>query len=118
MPAAKQERKRPDPDTGETPELGDAEATAVLPLHLIVTGSVDPFVRVITLRVPSTDEFELDAEEVEVTGHFNVDLFAEGIVTRLPQTCFIYVAAGSTISGPTPVAVLSEEALPYHEAAS
>ena len=68
--------------------------------------------------VVSTDAFDLEAEAVEVTGHFNVDLFAEGVVTRFPQTYFIYVAAGSTISGPTPVAVLSEESLPYHEAAS
>ncbi len=118
LPAAKQERKRPDPETEETPELGDAEATAIVPIHLIVTGSADPNARVMTLRVPSTDAFDLEAEAVEVTGHFNVDLFAEGVVTRFPQTYFIYVAAGSTISGPTPVAVLSEESLPYHEAAS
>lgn len=118
LPAAKQERKRPDPETEELPELGDAEATALVPIHLIVTGSADPNARVVTLRVPSTDEFDLEAEEVEVTGHFNVDLFAEQVITRLPQTYFVFVAAGSTISGPTPVAVVGEEALPYHEAAS
>jgi hypothetical protein len=112
LAALPQERVRPD-DDGERPDVGDAKATAVVTINLVSCGSESAVPRLVTLRVPSYDEVDVDAEEAVVTGHFNLELFEAGVVRRQPQTYFVTVAAGGQISGPTPIAVLAEESLPF-----
>ncbi len=118
LPATVGELVRPDARTGQVPDVGDANAKAVVPISLAITGSVSPGPWVVELRVPSYDAVPPpkgapppDAEAGVVTGHFALDLFVHPDMPRQPMTYFITVFAGRSVSGPFQTAVVTEKML-------
>jgi hypothetical protein len=55
--------------------------------------------------------YDLDEATGEATGHFALDMLStEGLPTRA-ETHFLYAVGAARISGPTPVAFITEEEL-------
>ncbi len=74
--------------------------TAVIPITLLLTGSVDAAPRLARLQVPCKQPLvEVDGQAV-ATGHFAVDLAKLVRLGLTPQTYFVYAFAGGTLSGP------------------
>lgn len=90
------------------PESGDAKATAVVPITLIITGSslTGPFV--VPLRVPAFQQIERGAAEATVTGYFAIDLFALEETSKVPQTFTVWAYSGSERSQPITAKVTSK----------
>ena len=92
------------------PEVGDAAATAVVPITLVVTASeaIGPFV--FRLQLPSYDSVDLDDDPVVMSGQFTVDLISLGL-PRSAQTYFLTAFNGAHVCGPVPFAFVSEDML-------
>jgi hypothetical protein len=118
LPVTFAETVRPDPETGELPEVGDRQAKAVVPLTLVVTGSARAGPWILEFRVPSYDSVSLpktppapDQEVGVVTGQFAIDLFSHPGMPRNPMTYFITAFGGGLVSGPFCTAVVTEKML-------
>lgn len=86
---------------------GDPEATAVVPITLVVTGAHRPGPTVLDLQVPSFDAVDPGAKAPVVTGHFALDLRESLGWDRLAdQTSFIYALSGAALAGPAAIAVV------------
>jgi hypothetical protein len=88
-------------------EVGDDDATAVIPVTLVVVGAqlAEPFV--LNLQVPAYSP----ADSEVATGHFTLDLL--GFKDSYPmrgQTSWVYAFSGRHAAGPCPVALLRPEA--------
>jgi hypothetical protein len=83
-------------------DVGDPAATAVAPVHLVVTAASHALVRQVTLHVPVRHALEADAPEG--TGAFAVDLRTTPGVSTEATTHFVYAFAGGALSGPAPIA--------------
>jgi hypothetical protein len=91
-------------------DVGDDDATAVIPITLVVTGSrlADPYV--LHMRVPTTDA--ISGDDPEVTGRFTLDLLAFKDNAMRGQTNWIYAFSGGHCAGPVAAALLSPDDLP------
>ncbi len=92
------------------PDVGDAVATAVVPITLVVTASeaIGPFV--FRLQLPSYDSVDLSDDPVLMSGQFTVDLISLGL-PKSAQTYFLTAFNGAHVSGPVPFAFVSEDML-------
>jgi hypothetical protein len=124
LPVSESEVVRPEPppvlapDPGEPPppsgwvDVGDPEATAVLPITLLFTGDTvaDPIL--VPLRVPAYGAVPPGADGALVAGHFAVDLFAI-LGDRLEaQSYAVWAISRSVISQPALLGVVTEDMLP------
>ena len=89
------------------PEVGDPQAKAVVPIHLVVTGSDLPGPCVVGLKVPVYQA--LAPHPAEADGYFTVDLFQIPDFPRTPMTYFVTAFGGEAVSQPAPIAVVSEQ---------
>lgn len=89
---------QPGPATGLQCEGSDV--TAVLPMGLLITGSVDPAPIVLNLRVPCISPLVKRGGQAFATGFFTLDLCALAPVARVVQTCFLYAFSGEAMAGP------------------
>ena len=78
--------------------------TAVVPITLLLTGSVDPAPRLLQLAVPSYAPLETSGDETRATGYFTLDLCRMTDLMERPQTYFIYAFSGAVMVGPIPAA--------------
>lgn len=75
-------------------------ATAIIPITLLLTGSVDAAPRLAKLHVPCRQPLvEVDGQSV-AAGHFAIDLAKLVRLGLTPQTYFVYAFAGSVLQGP------------------
>jgi hypothetical protein len=104
---ARRYRVEPRVEGEPTPDVGDPQAKAVIPIHLVVTGSDIPGPWVLALRVPVHQP--LSPHPAEAEGHFTVDLFQIPQFPRTPMTYFITALSGEAVSRPAPIAIVSEQ---------
>lgn len=86
-------------------DVGDARATAVLPVTLVLVTTERPGPYVLQLQVPVRDAV---IEGASATAHFHVDLFALREMPRVPDTYFVFGFAGPTPSAPCPLTLFRE----------
>lgn len=91
--------------TTERPlKLVDGKAPgALVPITLVVTGSVRPAPVVYNMIVPS-----FDVEKGVASGSFAIDLDAAGPVRQVERTIFVYAFSGAARFGPLPIALVEE----------
>jgi hypothetical protein len=75
-------------------------ATAIVPIGLLLTGSVRPEPIAINLNVPSYLPLESANGRVWAVGHFALDLGAFAELHGAVQTYFLYAFSGEAMSGP------------------
>jgi hypothetical protein len=95
--------------------VAKARETAIVPITLLLTGSVDRSPQFVKLHVPSYAPITSEGGQNFATGHFTLDLCQMANLRTTPQTYFIYAFAGSILTGPIPSAFV---ALPPSEARS
>lgn len=78
----------------------DGAPTAIVPIGLLLTGSVDPSPVVVNLEVPSYAPLIRDGGQWYATGYFTLDLCAHAKLTRTVQTYFVYAFSGEVSAGP------------------
>lgn len=91
---------------------GTPRPTAILPITIVVLGSVTPSHVVISLQVPVFQPFDTTAPERSATGRFAIDLLANPNLGITPQTFAIYAFGGGEMSGPVLMATVTEDMLP------
>jgi hypothetical protein len=110
---------RPRPEAPEPVDLpegftwqdpGDPEATAVVPVTLVVAGTDAPDPRVILVQVPSYDPIPDPSAPPEVELTFALDLFRVAEFADA-QACFVYAFTGASMGGPVRIAMISRSAL-------
>lgn len=106
LPVARRHRVEPRGEAGVQPLVGDSQARAVLPVHLVVTGSDLPGPWVIPLKVPVYQP--LAPHPAVASGQFTIDLFQMPDFPRTPMTYFITAFSGEAVSQPLPIAIVSE----------
>lgn len=74
--------------------------TAIVPIGLLLTGSVRPEPIVLNLDVPSYVPAERVGGQATVTGYFSMDLCAFAELRAAVQTYFLYAFAGDVMAGP------------------
>jgi len=74
--------------------------TAIVPIGLLLTGSVDATPVVVNLEAPSYSPLERDGGEDYATGYFSLDLCAHAKLARAAQTYFLYAFSGEVAAGP------------------
>jgi hypothetical protein len=99
-------------------EFGNGEvttpaATAIVPITLLLTGSVEPEPKVLRLSVPSYEPLQSAGDQEVAVGHFSLDLCRMANLLVTPQTFFIYAFSGEVMTAgvPTAFARLPEEHL-------
>jgi hypothetical protein len=97
--------KRSPASADEPPRL--RRETAIIPITLLLTGSVEPSPQLIQLSVPAYSPLTTAAGQTMATGHFTFDLLQMASVRTIPQTYFIYAFAGPVLSGPVPAAFVT-----------
>ncbi|MGE0706666.1 MAG: hypothetical protein AB7N76_05360 [Planctomycetota bacterium] len=112
LPVRRREVVRPDPETGERPDVGDPEATGVVPITIFITGSENPGPWVFQIQVPVRDPLASEGEPGLATGRFVIDLLGRFDATpRLPMTYFLYAFNGEHALGPIPYALVEPPVL-------
>jgi hypothetical protein len=107
LPVARRHRVEPRGTNASAPLVGDPRARAVVPIHLVVTGSDLPGPWVISLKVPVYGP--LSPHPAEASGHFTIDLFQMPDFPRTPMTYFITAFSGQAVSQVLPIAVVSQQ---------
>ncbi len=79
---------------------GSGTPTAIMPIGLLLTGSVEASPVVVNLEVPSYSPWERDGGENYAIGYFSLDLCAHAKLARVPQTYFLYAFSGEVSAGP------------------
>ena len=74
--------------------------TAIVPMALMLTGSVQASPIVLNLNVPSYAPLERRGGENLATGYFTLDLCAQARLAGVVQTYFIYAFSGEAVAGP------------------
>jgi hypothetical protein len=101
------------------PDVGDAEARAVVPISFLVTSSDAPGPWVLALKVPSRDTVKLapdarpppDEEVGVVTGYFSLDLLRHPDMPRRARTYYVSAFGGACVCGPFTVSLVTEQML-------
>ncbi len=92
-------------DDSPSQAVGDYSSwTAMVPITLLLTGTVNAAPVTISLLVPTSHDLVPAGDGVHVTGHFAVDLCRLADLASTPQTYFVYAFSGPVMSGPTPAA--------------
>jgi hypothetical protein len=78
----------------------DHAATAIVPIGLLLTGSVRPEPMVINLNVPSYLPLEAGDGKTWASGYFALDLGAFAQLRGAVQTYFLYALSGDAMAGP------------------
>ncbi len=78
--------------------------TAVVPITLLLTGSVDATPKLLPLSLPSYGPTKTLDDDTIVTGYFALDLCHMTDLTAVAQTYFIYAFSGEVMEGPVPTA--------------
>ena len=126
LPVASRHWVRPDPIAGDHEqaqaaraasgwrEVGDPQATAIVPITLVLTGSVDAEPITLHLRVPSYDPVPLSAQDepATLTGHFALDLRDLTSLLTRPQTYAVWALGGEHLSPCVKMALVTESMLP------
>jgi len=89
-----------------------AAPTAIVPIHLVATGSDDATPLTVTLRVPSFDPVAPGATSAVVTGHFAVDVFPLLNIGAAAQTFFVYAFSRALMVGPAVLGLITPDMLP------
>jgi hypothetical protein len=74
--------------------------TAIVPIGLLLTGSVDATPVILNINAPSNAPLEKAGEEWIATGYFALDLCAHARLSGIVQTYFLYAFSGEVMSGP------------------
>jgi hypothetical protein len=82
------------------PSGPDHAATAIVPIGLLLTGSVRPEPIVINLNAPSYRPLEAAEGGTWAVGHFALDLGAFAHLHGAVQTYFVYAFSGDAMAGP------------------
>lgn len=85
---------------GATPANAAGAPAALVPIGLLLTGSVDASPVVVNLEVPSYAPLIRDGGESYAVGYFSLDLRAHADLPRTPQTFFLYAFSGEVSVGP------------------
>lgn len=101
----------PQQSTAGESEQSKPVPSAIVPITLVLTGSVVATPFIWRLMVPSFDPISEKEETKEVTGYFAIDLCTLGTLTGLHQTYFIYAFSREVMTGPVPMAFISEDQL-------
>ena len=107
LPVERRHRVEPRGTNASAPLVGDPRARAVVPIHLVVTGSDLPGPWVISLKVPVYQP--LSPHAAEAAGHFTIDLFQMPDFPRTPMTYFLTAFSGQAVSQVLPIAVVSQQ---------
>jgi hypothetical protein len=107
LPLARRHRVEPRGTSVVSPDVGDPRARAVVPIHLVVTGSDLPGPWVISLKVPVHQP--LSPHPAEASGHFTLDLFQMPDFPRTPMTYFLTAFSGQAVSQVLPIGVVSQQ---------
>lgn len=87
--------------------------TAIIPITVLLTGSVDAAPRLAKLHVPCRRPLlEVDGQSI-ASGHFAVDLGKLVRIGITPQTFFVYGFSGAIMTGPVPTAFVRIPVLPH-----
>jgi hypothetical protein len=86
--------------SGATPANAAGAPTALVPIGLLLTGSVDASPVVVNLEAPSYAPLIRDGGENYATGYFSLDLRAHADLPGTPQTFFLYAFSGECSAGP------------------
>lgn len=81
--------------------------TAIIPVTLLLTGSVEPAPQLLRLNVPSYKPLLSEGDQKFAIGHFTLDLFQMVNLKNAAQTFFIYAFAGPVMAGPIPTAFIT-----------
>ena len=104
-----------DPITAMLVEPVASPPTAIVPLHLLLTGSLESDPALLHLRVPVWDSIDENAPGArEVTGHVTLDLFQlyPPLMQGKAQTFFVYAISGEIFEGPVLMALVTTDMLP------
>jgi hypothetical protein len=93
-------------------DVGDPNATAVIPLSILVTGQEFPDPHVWRLQVPCYETVDLGRGEQLITGSFALDLEDLGRVPNHPQAYALWAFFQDYVGGPTITGLMSESMLP------
>lgn len=80
---------------------GETAPTAIVPIGLLLTGSVHAEPMVLNINVPSYAPLEKSGGESFATGFFALDLCAFAKLSGTVQTWFIYGFSGDVVAGPS-----------------
>ncbi len=94
------------------PFYGRPRPVAIIPINIVVTGSVNLSATVFRLQVPTYQPVDPKAAVMMTTGHFAIDLLAHPDLRTDPQTFAIYAFCGEILSGPHLMATVTEPMLP------
>lgn len=97
----------PAPAAKTPPGAGEAAPTAIVPIGLLLTGSITPDPVVIHLNVPAYAPLEKAGKERIAIGHFALDLCAHARLAGVVQTYFVYAFSGEAMAGPVLAAFVS-----------
>lgn len=99
----------PPPDAPPRPP----RPTAIVPVHLLLTGSEEPEPLLLTIRVPVWTSLDPALEGQEATGHATLDLFKlyRPLTEAKAQTFFVYALSGEVFQGPVLMALVSKDQL-------
>jgi hypothetical protein len=97
---------RPSPPAPVSPAANPKDSrapapTAIVPIALMLTGSVQASPLVLNLNVPSYAPLERSGGENLATGYFTFDLCAQAALAGVVQTYFIYAFSGEVVAGPS-----------------
>lgn len=81
--------------------------TAIIPVTLLLTGSVEYAPRLLRLNVPSYKPVISEGDQKFAIGHFTLDLCQMADLKTTAQTFFIYAFAGPVMIGPIPTAFVN-----------
>jgi hypothetical protein len=95
----------------DVPQAGEAmpdpeRVTAIVPITLLLTGSVIAAPILLPLQVPSYDPIDSTAAGRAATGYFVLDLCTMAPLTATPQTNFIYAFGADVTTGPALAALV------------
>jgi hypothetical protein len=79
--------------------------TVRMPVHILVTGNATPLAFTARMMIPTYHAVKDPKDAAPVTGYFNFDLLDYADLRKTPQTYYIYLFSGDTMSGPLPLAL-------------
>jgi hypothetical protein len=115
LPVGDGERVRPRPEgpgADRWHDVGDAKATAILPITLVITGDSDLGPWVEHLRVPSRVPLLTEGKQTWAVGHFHIDLLRAPDPVRQYQSYAVWAVSGDILSEPVKVSIISPDSVP------
>ncbi len=101
----------PNEAPSDWPGVGDEDATAVVPVDLLLTSNYEAGPFLLPLRLPCYEAIDEGANPPIAIGEFAIDLFSLREMPQMPQTYFVWAVAGETLSEPATLSIVTEEML-------